>query len=75
MPFPPLSPIAFEIGPLVVRWYALGYLAGVFGGAWYAATLPTKVVAPTLTAKQIEYARLMGKDLARSSGRSEPLHQ
>ncbi|HZY68234.1 MAG TPA: prolipoprotein diacylglyceryl transferase, partial [Devosia sp.] len=39
MPFPPLSPIAFELGPLVVRWYALGYLAGVFGGAWYATTL------------------------------------
>jgi phosphatidylglycerol:prolipoprotein diacylglycerol transferase len=39
MPFPPLNPIAFELGPLVVRWYALGYLAGVFGGAWYATTL------------------------------------
>ncbi|MEO7220958.1 MAG: prolipoprotein diacylglyceryl transferase, partial [Devosia sp.] len=31
--------IAFELGPLVIRWYALGYLAGVFGGAWYATTL------------------------------------
>ncbi|MBL8599813.1 MAG: prolipoprotein diacylglyceryl transferase [Devosia sp.] len=39
MPFPPLSPIALELGPLVIRWYALGYLAGVFGGAWYATTL------------------------------------
>ncbi len=39
MPFPPISPIALELGPLVIRWYALGYLAGVFGGAWYAATL------------------------------------
>jgi phosphatidylglycerol:prolipoprotein diacylglycerol transferase len=39
MPFPDISPIAFELGPLVVRWYALGYLVGVFGGAWYATTL------------------------------------
>ncbi|MGV3490804.1 MAG: prolipoprotein diacylglyceryl transferase [Devosia sp.] len=39
MPFPDISPIAFELGPFVVRWYALGYLAGVFGGAWYATTL------------------------------------
>jgi phosphatidylglycerol:prolipoprotein diacylglycerol transferase len=39
MDFPNISPIAFEIGPLAVRWYALGYLAGVFGGAWYATTL------------------------------------
>jgi phosphatidylglycerol:prolipoprotein diacylglycerol transferase len=39
MEFPPISPIAFEIGPLAVRWYALGYLAGIFGGAWYATSL------------------------------------
>jgi phosphatidylglycerol---prolipoprotein diacylglyceryl transferase len=35
MPFPPINPIALEIGPLVVRWYALAYLAGVFIGAAY----------------------------------------
>ncbi|MDP9968867.1 nitrate/nitrite transport system permease protein [Variovorax paradoxus] len=29
---------------------------------WYAGTLPTKTVAPTLTAEQSEYAKLMGKD-------------
>ena len=29
---------------------------------WYAATLPTKTAAPTLTAEQSEYAKLMGKD-------------
>ena len=28
-----LNPVAFSIGPLVVRWYGLGYLAGfVLGG-------------------------------------------
>ena len=39
MPFPDISPIAFQLGPFAVRWYALGYLAGVFLGAWYATTL------------------------------------
>lgn len=39
MPFPDISPIAFEIGPFAVRWYALGYLAGIFLGAWYATFL------------------------------------
>jgi phosphatidylglycerol:prolipoprotein diacylglycerol transferase len=39
MPFPDISPIAFQIGPFAVRWYALGYLAGVFLGAWYATSL------------------------------------
>ena len=39
MPFPDISPIALQLGPFAVRWYALAYLAGVFGGAWYATTL------------------------------------
>ncbi len=39
MDFPNISPIALELGPFAIRWYALGYLAGVFGGAWYATTL------------------------------------
>lgn len=39
MPFPPIDPIALQIGPLAIRWYALAYLAGVFIGAWYATTL------------------------------------
>lgn len=39
MPFPNIDPIAFAIGPVVVRWYALAYLIGVLGGAAYATTL------------------------------------
>ncbi len=39
VPFPDISPIALQLGPFAVRWYALGYLAGVFLGAWYATTL------------------------------------
>jgi phosphatidylglycerol:prolipoprotein diacylglycerol transferase len=39
VPFPNISPIALELGPFVVRWYALAYLAGVFVGAWYGSML------------------------------------
>ena len=39
MPFPDIDPIAFHLGPLAVRWYALGYLGGVLLGALYGWTL------------------------------------
>jgi phosphatidylglycerol:prolipoprotein diacylglycerol transferase len=39
MPFPDINPIAFSIGPLDIRWYALAYLAGLFAGIWYAERL------------------------------------
>ncbi len=39
MPFPDIDPIAFSIGPLVVRWYALSYLLGVALGIFYGRTL------------------------------------
>ncbi len=39
MPFPNIDPVAFAVGPFVVRWYALAYLGGVLLGAAYGATL------------------------------------
>ena len=39
MPFPDINPVAFAIGPLAVRWYALGYLFGVGLGAAYGYRL------------------------------------
>jgi phosphatidylglycerol:prolipoprotein diacylglycerol transferase len=39
VPFPDINPIAFAVGPLVVRWYALAYLGGVLLGAVYANAL------------------------------------
>jgi len=32
LPFPAIDPVAFEIGPVVVRWYALSYLVGFVAG-------------------------------------------
>lgn len=37
--FPDIDPIAIEIGPLAIRWYALAYIAGLLGGWWYARWL------------------------------------
>ena len=37
--FPAIDPIALEFGPIVVRWYALAYVAGILGGWRYAASL------------------------------------
>jgi phosphatidylglycerol:prolipoprotein diacylglycerol transferase len=39
LPFPVIDPIAFSIGPLAIRWYALAYLFGVVLGAAYGAML------------------------------------
>jgi phosphatidylglycerol---prolipoprotein diacylglyceryl transferase len=39
MPFPDIDPIALQIGPLAVRWYALAYVVGVLLGWWYAQFL------------------------------------
>jgi phosphatidylglycerol:prolipoprotein diacylglycerol transferase len=39
LPFPNIDPIAFAIGPVVIRWYALAYLFGVLLGAAYGYLL------------------------------------
>lgn len=39
MPFPQIDPIAFELGPLAVRWYGLAYFAGFLIGWLYARRL------------------------------------
>jgi phosphatidylglycerol:prolipoprotein diacylglycerol transferase len=37
--FPSIDPVAFQIGPLVIRWYALAYLGGILLGWAYADRL------------------------------------
>jgi phosphatidylglycerol:prolipoprotein diacylglycerol transferase len=39
LPFPDIDPIAFAIGPVIIRWYALAYLFGVALGVSYGAML------------------------------------
>jgi phosphatidylglycerol:prolipoprotein diacylglycerol transferase len=37
--FPAIDPVALEIGPFVLRWYALAYIAGIVLGWWLARRL------------------------------------
>ncbi len=39
LPFPQIDPIAVEIGPLAIRWYALAYIAGILLGWRFAIHL------------------------------------
>lgn len=39
MPFPQIDPVAFALGPLAIRWYALAYLAGIGLGVGYGVLL------------------------------------
>lgn len=41
-----LSPIAATLGPLVVRWYSLGYIFGILLGWWYLTLLIAQPGAP-----------------------------
>lgn len=42
LPFPAIDPVAVQFGPLVVRWYALAYIAGLLGGWWLARRLVSR---------------------------------
>lgn len=39
MLLPDIDPVAFSIGPLVIRWYALAYILGLLVGWYYARRL------------------------------------
>jgi len=50
--FPDIDPVAIRLGPVVIRWYALAYIAGLTGGARYLRWLAEKSKAK-VTALQI----------------------
>lgn len=37
--YPVIDPVAIQIGPLGIRWYALAYIAGILIGWWYVRRL------------------------------------
>ncbi len=39
LPFPAIDPVALAIGPVLIRWYALAYIAGILLGWRYAMVL------------------------------------
>ncbi len=57
--FPVIDPVAFAIGPLQVRWYALAYVAGLLLAVAYAKRLVTTPrlwagQPPSLTPQQLD---------------------
>lgn len=39
LPFPPISPVLVELGPISIRWYGLAYVTGLIFGWWYIIRL------------------------------------
>lgn len=54
MPFPDIDPIALQLGPLIIRWYALAYIAGILLGWWWVRKLQQKEPLYNLTDKAME---------------------
>jgi phosphatidylglycerol:prolipoprotein diacylglycerol transferase len=60
LPFPQIDPVAIELGPVVVRWYALAYVAGLLIGWTTAAWL---VARPALFGAQTPPTKLELDDM------------
>lgn len=51
--YPTIDPVAIQIGPLAIRWYALAYIAGLIGGWQYARRMVLR--SPfAMTAEQVD---------------------
>lgn len=53
--FPEFDPVAFSIGPLAVRWYALAYLAGFVLGWRLALKLADRAPATAGQPRRVDY--------------------
>ena len=51
--FPIIDPVLIEIGPFVIRWYALAYIFGIFGGILYMKKLNNKHLS-LMTDRQVD---------------------
>ena len=59
--FPGFDPVAFSVGPLVVRWYALAYIAGILIAWRYVLSLtrrPPALVSPTQVEDMVTWGTL-----------------
>ncbi len=68
--FPVIDPIALQIGPLAIRWYALAYLGGILLGWLYADRLVRRTAlwpqgkAPGTPEQISDFVRLVAHLLA-----------
>ena len=53
IPFPAIDPVLVEVGPLVIRWYALAYIAGIVLG-WRLARRLVQLRPVAATPEQID---------------------
>jgi phosphatidylglycerol:prolipoprotein diacylglycerol transferase len=53
--FPAIDPIALELGPLVIRWYALAYIVGISAG-WFLARRLARLAPQAATPEQVDDA-------------------
>ncbi|PCI62447.1 MAG: prolipoprotein diacylglyceryl transferase [Kordiimonadales bacterium] len=53
IPFPNIDPVLFELGPIVIRWYSLAYIAGIIFAWWYIRRL-TKKPGAAMSAAHID---------------------
>lgn len=51
--FPVIDPIAIEIGPIAIRWYALAYIAGIVI-AWQLVRAHAAMAPPAATRTQVD---------------------
>ncbi|MFM9890453.1 MAG: prolipoprotein diacylglyceryl transferase [Rickettsiales bacterium] len=54
MQFPDISPIALQIGPLAIRWYALAYVVGILLGQYYVTWLNRRQPSPPLAKNALD---------------------
>ena len=53
LPFPNIDPIVFQIGPIIIRWYALAYITGLLLG-WRVCLVLAKRGPINLDLKKFE---------------------
>lgn len=53
IPFPQIDPVALQIGPIGIRWYALAYIAGIVIG-WRVARRLVEAAPAAGTARQMD---------------------
>lgn len=51
IPYPDIGTVAFRIGPVAIRWYALAYVVGLMLAWWYVRRVAEKPL-PKLMAKR-----------------------
>ena len=56
IPFPEIDPVAVQIGPLAIHWYALAYLAGILLGWRYVKRLSSRRESP-VARSTVEFLR------------------